>query len=203
MKRTAILAVALLGLGACASPEPGTPAWTARQEQVKQETRAEAVKASVEEAPSWFFTNPDADEFSVYAAGTATSADLQLAVDKAVLAAKRTLADRINGKLSSKMREFISETGSAENAQVLSESERVTSNLITEVNVAGYSVKQQKVNPSGGQYRAYVLLQDPLGSANRILVDQVKKNDLLQSKLRASKAFEDLEKEIQAARKPN
>jgi hypothetical protein len=201
MKRSVLCAV--LGasfLAACASPQPGTPAWTAQQEQRKQEARAEAVKSTLDDLPSWY-ASPPVDEHSIYAPGTATSTDLQFAEDKAILGAKRALADRINGRLSAKLKEFISESGSGESPQLLTESERVTSNLITEVNVAGYTITEKKFIPMGQQYRAVVLLQYPLGSANRILVDQVNKNSILQGKVRASKAFQELEKDIQDARK--
>jgi len=200
MNRSALCAIlGALTLAACASPQPGSPAWTASQEQKKQEVRAETIKASVDDLPSWYASPPN-DEFSIYAAGTATSTDLQFAEDKAVLGAKRSLADRINSKLSSKMKEFLSESGAGENTQVMAESERVTSNLITEVNLSGYTITEKKFIPAGQQYRAYVLLQYPLGSANRILVDQVNKNSLLQGKARASKAFQELEKDIRDAR---
>ncbi|CAA6603782.1 conserved exported hypothetical protein [Rhodospirillaceae bacterium LM-1] len=194
-----VLVGATLALAACATPPPGSPGWTAQQEQKKQEDRVVTVKDSVNEVPSWYLS-PPTDEFSIYAPGTATSADLQLAIDKAVLGAKRSLADRINSKLSSKMKEFLSESGAGENTQVLSEAERVTSNLITEVNLAGYNITEKKLISAGQQYRAYVLAQYPLGNANRILVDQVKKNDILQGRLRASKAFQELEQEIKNAR---
>jgi len=203
MNRSALCAIlGSLTLAACASPEPGTPAFTAQQEQNKQDARVATVKASVDDLPSWF-TTPPTDEFSIYAPGTAASSDLQFAEDKAVLGAKRAMADRINSKLSSKMKEFLSESGAGENAQVQAESERVTSNLITEVNLTGYNITQKKFVPAGQQYRAYVLLQYPLGQANRILVDQVHKDNILQGKLRASKAFQELEKDIRDARDAN
>jgi len=195
-------ALGTLALAACTSPEPASPAWTAQQAQKKEEVRVAAVKDSVAEIPSWY-GNPPGDEHSVYAPGTATSTDLQFAIDKAVLAAKRSLADRLNSRLSSKMKEFVSESGASENAQMVTESERVTSNLISEVNLTGYAVTERRLIPSGNQYRAYVLLQYPLGSANRLLVEQVKKNDALEGKLRASKAFQELERDIEAARKGN
>ena len=198
IQRTFVIGLTITA-AACASPQPGTPAFTVQQEQKKQEDRVQAVKASVSDLPSWY-TSPPIDEFSIYAPGTATSSDLQFAEDKAVLGAKRALADRINSKLSAKMKEFISESGAGENSQVLAESERVTHNLITEVNLSGYSTTEKKYIPSGTQYRVYVLLQYPLGSANRILVDQVNKNNILEGKLRASKAYQELEKDIQDAR---
>lgn len=200
MKRVTLCVLSgALTLAACASPPPGSPGWNAQQEQNRQEARAGAVKSAVDDLPSWFLA-PPTDANALYAPGTANSADLQFALDKAVLAAKRTLADRISSKLSAKMKEFLAESGAAEDAQVMTESERVTTNLITEANLSGYSVSQTKLIPAGTQYRAYVLLQYPLGSANRILVDQVNKNNLLQNKLRASKAFQELEQDIQAAK---
>lgn len=197
--QTSLLICAALTISACSSPEPGTPAFTAMQEQKKLEARTDAVKSTVDDLPSWF-TSPPVDEYSVYAPGTAISSDLQFAEDKATLGAKRVLADRINGKLSSKMKEFLSESGVGENSQIYAESERVTSNLITEVNVSGYNVTQKKFVPTGTQYRAYVLLQYPLGNANRMLLDQIKKNSLLEGKVRASKAYQELESDIKDAR---
>ena len=201
MNRSALCAIlGAMTLAACASPQPGSPGWTAQQEQKKQEARAETVKSAVDDLPSWY-SSPPIDEFSIYATGGAASSDLQFAEDKAVLAAKRAMADRVNGRISSKLKEFLSESGAGENTQVQAESERVTTNLITEVNLAGYTITQKKFIPAGQQYRAYVLLQYPLGSANRILVDQVNKNSILQGKVPASKAFQELEKDIQDARK--
>ncbi|NQU58233.1 MAG: hypothetical protein HQ513_13435 [Rhodospirillales bacterium] len=186
-------------ISGCASPKPGTPEAVYEQEQKIEEARVEATEETVDEMPGWFLNLPK-EEHSVFAAGTATSPDLQLAMDKGTLNAKRTLADRINGLLSSKMKEFLTETGQGEDTSVLTEVERVTTNLITEVNVAGYSQEDAKVLPQGNKYRAYVLLRYPVGKANTILVDQVKKNRVLEGKLRASKAFTDLEAEIKRAR---
>lgn len=195
----AVLGAALLA--GCATPKPGSPEAIAAAEQAKQEARVAAVQSSVEDAPSWFMSPPEPDANSYYAVGTSTSSDLQLALDKATLNAKRSLADTLKSSLSSKLKEFISETGTGEDPVVTSESERVTSNLITETNVAGYTRTKTKIMPQGALYRAYVMLQYPLGNANRILVDRVKQDRILESKLRASKAFQELEQDIQAARK--
>ena len=186
-------------ISGCASPTPGSPEAVYEQEVQKEEARVEATEQAVDELPSWYLNLPK-EANSVFAAGTATSPDLQLAMDKGTLNAKRTLADRINSLLSSKMKEFVTESGQGEDTIVLTEAERVTSNLITEVNVAGYSQEDAKVVPQGSKYRAYVLLRYPVGKANSILLDQVKKNRVLEGKLRASKAFTDLEAEIKRAR---
>jgi hypothetical protein len=186
-------------ISGCASPQAGSPAAIYEKEQKKEEARVEATQQTVVEIPSWYLNLPQ-DEHSVYAAGTATSADLQLAMDKSILNAKRTLADSIKGLLSSKMKQFIDESGSGDDSVLTNEASKVTTNLITEANVAGYKQYDAKVLAQGKQYRAYVLLQYPIGKANKVLVDQVKKNRVLEGKLRATKAFKDLEEEIKQAR---
>lgn len=197
--RLSAASLALALLAACATPEPGSPAAAALAEKQKEEARIGAVKATVDDTPAWYLSPPKEDN-AVYSPGTATSGDMQLAVDKAVLSAKRALADSLSGLLSSKMKEFIAESGAGEDATVMRESERVTTNLITETSLAGYQRTQSKVVPQGNQYRAYVLLQYPTGSANKLLLDRVKQNQTLENKLRSSKAFQDLEKDIQDAR---
>ena len=57
-----------------------------------------------------------------------------------------------------------------------------------------------KVLAQGTKYRAYVLLQYPIGKANKMLVDQVKKSRVLEARMRASKAFKELEDDIKNAR---
>ena len=69
------------------------------------------------------------------------SPDLQLSNDIAILLAKRTLADRINGELRSQTKSFVSKIGTDANASVLNEIETVTKNLIADVDVAGLQVK--------------------------------------------------------------
>lgn len=196
---TALVATAMLALACAPVPEPGTPEAALAQQERLEGARAAEVKTTVEELPAWF-VNPPRDDLSISAPGTASSGDMQMAIDKAVLSAKRSLADSLNGILNSKMKEFIAESGAGEDVMVTRESERVTTNLITETNLAGYQRVQSKVVPQGGQYRAYVLIQYPMGNANRVLIDKVKQSQALDTKLRASKAFQDLEKEIQDAR---
>jgi hypothetical protein len=188
-----------LFVSGCETVTPGSPEAVYEQEQKKDKERLETTEQTVVELPAWFLKIPQ-EEHSVFAVGTATSADLQLAMDKSILNAKRTLADSIKGLLSSKMKQFIDESGAGEDSVLTNEASKVTTNLITEVNVAGYKRVDAKVLSQGKQYRVYILLQYPLGEANKGLVAQVKKNRVLEGKLRATKAFKDLEEEIKRAR---
>ena len=92
------------------------------------------------------------------------------------------------------------QVGSNDDNQVTKEIERVTTNVITEVNLAGFTREKSELIPQGKGYRTYVLLRYPLGDSNRMIVDQMKKSAVLDAKLRASEAFKELEKEIESAK---
>ncbi len=192
-------AAILTSLIGCSSLQPGTPGFVAMQEEARHKAAIKAVEQSVDKTPSWY-TQPPVDINSIYAAGTETSSDMQMSMDMAVLSAKRALADMINNRLSSKMKDFAMQVGSGDDVQVTKEIERVTINVITEVNLAGFIREKSEIIPQGKGYRTYVLLRYPLGESNRMIVDQMKKSAVLDSKLRAAKAFQELEKEIADAK---
>lgn len=192
-------AVLLTGLAGCAGPQPGTPSFVAMQEEDRQKAAVKAAEQSVAKVPSWYI-QPPVDANSIYAAGTETSLDMQMSMDMAVLSAKRALASQINNRLSSKMKDFAMQVGAGDDVQVTKEIERVTTNVITEVNLAGFTREKSELIPQGKGYRTYVLLRYPLGESNRMIVDQMKKSAVLEAKMRASDAFQELEREIEAAK---
>lgn len=182
-----------LVLSACQTvPEPGSP----EAKAMEKEERVAMVKQTSQDMPWWFLAPPQYEGY-LSATGTATSADLQLALDKAILFAKRDLADRINSSVSSKMKSFVAETTAGNSTELVSEIERITRNLVSEVNLSGYSREEVEVKPQGTDYRAYVLLNYAVDKANRLLVDQVNKSKLLETRLRASDAFKELESDIE------
>lgn len=200
MKRLALLtAVTLLG-GCGSAPPPAPPPNATAAAPPPYDARAAQVKTMASEMPDWY-ANPPTDEHSLYAAGTADSADLGFALDKAILSAKRSLADRVNGSVSSQHKEYLKEGGA--NPQPVLASDRATTNRITDVVLNGYTVVQTKVVPTDTQYRAYVLVQYPLGNARLAPSNAVEHDTTQETKLRAAKAFEDLQKDIDAAKARN
>ena len=192
-------AVLLTTLAGCAGPQPGTPGFVAMQEEDRQKAAVKAAEQSVSKTPSWYI-QPPVDANAIYAAGTETSLDMQMSMDMAVLSAKRALASQINNRLSSKMKDFAMQVGAGDDVQVTKEIERVTTNVITEVNLSGFTREKSELIPQGKGYRTYVLLRYPLGESNRMIVDQMKKSAVLEAKMRASDAFQELEREIEAAK---
>lgn len=190
MKNIVILAASTLVLGACSS----NPTNMMLTDPVKYNT--EKVETQVDLIPDWYLEHPKSDE-SIYASGTAVTPDLQLAVDIAILNAKTTLADRINGRLSSKTKNFVARIGSNDlDAAVAQDIQKATINLIADVDVAGYAVEQKEVIQDGPQYRAYVLLEYSDAEANKIIVNRLRKDNMLFEKIKATTAYKDLEESV-------
>ena len=190
-------------LGACSNKDlsvDGSPYDNCLAQNVQDaeacKSLKEVVKKTADAVPDWMLELPAEDE-AFYSAGTAVSRDMQLAIDKANLAAKRTLADRIGGELSSQIKEFVIESGDMYEGDIITlDVERTTKNIMAQINVAGYKPSKLEVYPLGTMYRVYALLEYPIGGANDILVQQIRKNRALYAHVRSSVAFKELEAEV-------
>ena len=78
----------------------------------------------------------------------------------------------------------------------MNEIQTATKNIISDVDVAGYNVQESKVVSNGTQYRVYVLLEYSDENAQKILLNRLKKDKMLMSKIKANEAFKELEKEV-------
>ena len=160
------------------------------------EHKSKIVEEQVVKVPDWYTKMPD-NEDAIYAVGTAISPELQLSNDIAILSAKTTLADRINGRLNSITKSFMTKVGSTDaDASVINEISTATKNIIADVDVAGYKVKESKIVSNGIQYRVYVLLEYSDEEAQKILLNRLKKDKMLLSKLKANEAFKELDKSV-------
>ena len=139
MKRLALIPLAVL-VSACDK----TPPDVSMSKELFEYKKAQ-VEEQIDDMPSWY-TNIPNEEDAVYAVGTSVTPDLQLAVDIAVLSAKTTLADRVDSRIRSQMKTFKTKVGATDfDATVQNNFEQVTRNLIADADVAGYSVKEQKI----------------------------------------------------------
>ena len=182
----------LIGLGACTNKNAPII------ESNTIEYKTEQVQTAVSVVPDWFKQMPEHDR-NIYSAGTATAPDIQLAIDVATLNAKTVLADRINGKLDSMTKSFVAKIGQSDiDTSVLTEIETVTKNVIASVDVAGYSQVKLDVLPAGTQYRAFVLLEYSDIEATKIMMNRLRKDRMIYSRIRSTKAWEELEREVQS-----
>ena len=200
------VAALALGLGACSKTVPiettiqkiEEPAPIIHTKDVLYKTAK--VKSATSIIPTWYKTLPKEDNI-IYTVGSASSPDLQLAVDMATLNAKYTLADRINGKLDAMMKTFTSKIGSDDiDSSVLEEVEKVSKNVIASVDVAGYNPKEIEVYPSGTQYRAFVLLEYSDNEARKIIINRLRKDQMVYAKLKSTNAWKELENEVESSK---
>jgi len=192
---TSVSALALV-LGACASQEPKPMAETP---EVIYKTAK--VKSAVSVVPSWYNEMPE-KKGSIFTVGAAVAPDLQFAVDIATMNAKVVLADRINGKLKSLTKSWMAKLGQTDvDASVMTEIEKVSKNVIANVDVSGYNPTKVDVFPSGTQYRAFVLLEYSDKEAAKIIFNRMRKDRLVYSRLRSTEAWKELEAEVYKSEK--
>ena len=186
---SSVVAIAI-GLGACQTNKESITA----NPQIVYQTNT--VSQQVEQIPEWYLNIPSADD-TIYSSGSARAPDLQLAVDIAIMNAKPTLADRINGKLDSMTKSFVAKIGSDDlDTSVLNEIEKTSKNVIASVDVAGYVVDKSDITQEGTQYRAYVLLAYNSEEATKMMMNRMKRDRMIYSRIRSTEAWKELEEEV-------
>ena len=179
-----------IGLSACQTNKESITA----NPQIVYQTNT--VSQQIEQIPEWYLNIPSGDD-TIYSSGSAKAPDLQLAVDIAIMNAKTTLADRINGKLDSMTKSFVAKIGSTDlDTSVLNEIEKTSKNVIASVDVAGYVVDKSDITQEGTQYRAYVLLAYNSEEATKIMMNRMKRDRMIYSRIRSTEAWKELENEV-------
>ena len=144
--------------------------------KVKQEAKIDKGRI-LNEIPQWFvdanidkglIKNRDADNF-IYGVGSGTSPDLQLAIDKAIMIAKASLADQLQGEMNKRADLYITEVGQEGNKQVATKVESTIVNIIKNTKVQGYEEWNKAVlETPTGTYRVYIGLKYGVGDANKL-----------------------------------
>lgn len=147
------------------------------------------------EVPEWY-TNVPSDPNYLYAVNTSTSRDMQLAVDKAMQAARTELGRQVEVKINALQKRFQEETGIGDDAQLLDQFTQASKTVVS-TSLSGSKEKQKKIVKDGNNWRAYVLVEYPLGAAQEALREQIKKNEQLYTRFRASQTYKELDEEVQ------
>ena len=175
MMRIILIALLSLTLANCSKTMTGKTKAN-KVYKVKQEAKIEDGRI-LNKVPQWFIdaqvekgliTNRDAENF-IYAVGSGESPDLQMAMDKAILVAKASLADQLEGMLNKRSNYFITEDGKEGNKQVASKIDQTTVNIIKDTKVRGYEEWHKAVfETPNNTYRVYIGLKFGVGDANRL-----------------------------------
>lgn len=179
MRSFAAVLSAVISAAGCKAPLKSTP-----------ETRA-----VVSSAPSWYTSPPTSNDY-LYGAVTTESRDMQLAVDKAQAAGRAQIAQQLEIKFGGLTKRFQEETGLGAQSELLDQFSQ-TYKLVVSQELIGIRAKEQKVIPGDGVFRAYMLMQLPLGEANKALMTKLAAQQALYTRFRATQAFKDMNEEIE------
>jgi len=147
------------------------------------------------DVPDWF-VNPPQDPNYLFAANTATSQDLQLAIDKAVTGARTEIGRQMEVKVNGLQKKFEEETGVGGDAQLLSQFTSASKTVVS-TQLSGSRIKFQKQLREGNLWRAYILMEYPIGAASEAMMKAIKGNNQMYTRFRASEAYKDLDKEVE------
>lgn len=158
---------------------------------IPQETKV----GSEVQVPEWF-SEPPQDPNYLYAAATRTAKDLGMAVKFATQDARTEVARQLEVKVMGMMKSFQEQVGLGEDAEFLSQMTDVSKSVVSE-SLKGSKAIKQKTYKEPAEYRAYVLVELPIGMANAVLLQKIRDNQNLYTRFRASQAFKELEEEIE------
>jgi hypothetical protein len=177
LSRFLLVALAIIATGCASSGRPATP----------QEV--------VSDMPRWYRSVPNDPNF-LFAVATAESRDMQLAVNKATADARNGIASQVETRMQGMTKRFQEEVGLGADAQLLDQFTTASRQVVSQT-LNGSRVKEQDIKTAGGTYRAYVLLELPIGVASQALRDRIKANEQMYTRFRASEAFKELDTEVQ------
>ena len=150
--------------------------------------------AETGDVPDWY-TNVPQDPNYLFAPNSQTSQDMQLAVDKATAAARADIGRQLQVKIEGLQKRFTEETGSGNDAQLLQSFTEAEKTIVSET-LNGSKAKNQKIVKDGGLWRAYVLVEYPIGAANQALMQQINNNNQMYTRFKASETYKELQDEV-------
>jgi hypothetical protein len=121
---------------------------------------------------------------------------MQLALDKAVTDGRAEIGRQTELKIQGLQKRFDEEVGLNADAKLMSQFTQANKTVVS-TSLSGSRVRTQELCKDGSLYRAYVLVEYPIGAANEALMQQIKRNNEMHTRLRSSQTFKELDTEVQ------
>ena len=165
----------------------------------------EASRKTVRNLPDWYLNTPIKEGFK-YQAAEATSQSMQLAVDKARVAAVSNLSQMIKSEWNGYTKRVQEETGMGSDSKLLDQFSSTQENVISN-QLEGVIVKEKDIqveNSDGTRiYRVFVLVEFDENAANEKLLAQIKADQTLYDAIKASELVDEMEQKVEAYRQRN
>ncbi|MEP7347683.1 MAG: hypothetical protein ABI877_20605 [Gemmatimonadaceae bacterium] len=145
--------------------------------------------------PGWFAKPPVDDKF-LYGPATAVSRDLQMSINKAETEGRNGIAQQLEVRFSALNKRFAEEVGRDGGSQLLDQYTQVYKSTVSQM-LYGSRTRQQVLRTEGSVYRAFVLMELPIGEMSKKLMDQIRAQEQLYTRFRATEAFKELDAEIE------
>ncbi len=183
MKNLVLFLLVLATLTGCAGTQQTT--------DLTQDANTETVEGM----PDWFLTPPQ-DPNYLFTVATATSRDMQTAVSKSAQMARADMSRQIETKVDGLQKSFTEEVGLGDDSELMQQFTDVSKSVASQT-LNGSKISEKKILKEGNIYRAYVMVQMPIGPMQEELLSQIKQRENMATRFRASKSFEELEKEVE------
>ena len=163
----------------------------------------EVSRKTLKNAPKWFMNTPEKEGYR-YTTATATSQDMQLAVNKARLDAAQNLAGQVSSEMNGLVKRAQEETGLGADSDLIDQfsqtQEQVIATSLKDWKVSEKEIQEEKSN-NQRIYRAYVLIEWDEGAANKRLLQKIKEDEKLYTLMRSTELFEEMDKKVEKYRK--
>ena len=163
----------------------------------------EVSRKTLKNAPKWFMNTPEKEGYR-YTTATATSQDMQLAVNKARLDAAQNLAGQVSSEMNGLVKRAQEETGLGGDSDLIDQfsqtQEQVIATSLKDWKVSEKEIQEEKSN-NQRIYRAYVLIEWDEGAANKRLLQKIKEDEKLYTLMRSTELFEEMDEKVEKYRK--
>ena len=108
--------------------------------------------------PKWYLHPPKSSASKIYATSSGTSAQLQMALDKAILNAKYALATQMKSNISGTSQSLVTEDLASQARRITNFSKSVKRELVRDIQLRGLQIEKTQIKSDSGIFRVYVLL---------------------------------------------
>ncbi len=148
--------------------------------------------------PDWFYETPDDPEYWI-TTRTATSRDLQTAIDNATAAGRHELSNQIEVYVQGLTKRFNEEIRLEDDHNLHGLFAQAT-RQVTEQSLRGSRVAKQHSGKEENIWRACLMMEVPKHQFNEELVGQISKDEEMYVGFRESETFKELEHALQEKR---
>lgn len=163
--------------------------------QTTSDTESEPVdEESIQKSPDWFLEPPSEDQMLLSTA-TATSRSMQIAIDRAKTSARGDIAQQLETRLDQLERQFSEELSQGDQSQLMQQFTQATEAVASQT-LVGSRVRERKLAADGNEYRAWVLMEMPIGEARSALLDKINGDEEMRTRMRSTEVFNQLEEKV-------